>query len=158
MNYAFQRMTQPQAEHIARHWQYEGIYSFYDMAADPEDLAEFLDAGQRKDAYFTVHQGGETVGFYSFTPTSEDTIDIGLGMKPDLTGKGIGREFLKAGLEFADSAYRPDKITLSVATFNKRAITLYRHSGFNEVERFAQATNGSTFEFVKMVYHCGTTN
>lgn len=158
MNYTFERMTQLQAEEIAKHWLYEGVYSFYDMDADPEDLAEFLDAGQRKDAYFTVHQGEEMFGFYSFTQTSEDTIDIGLGMKPDLTGKGIGRDFLKAGLEFAESAYCPDKITLSVAAFNKRAITLYQNSGFNEVERFAQATNGSTFEFVKMIYHCSTTN
>ncbi|TAA67464.1 GNAT family N-acetyltransferase [Planococcus salinarum] len=158
MYYLFQPMTQRQAEEIAQNWHYEGDYSFYDMAADPEDLAEFLDAGQRKDAYFTVHQDGEMVGFYSFTQTSADTVDIGLGMKPELTGKGIGREFLKAGLKFAESAYRPDKITLSVAAFNKRAITLYRNSGFNEVERFAQATNGSTFEFVKMIYHCGTTN
>lgn len=158
MKYSFQPMTQPQAEEIAQTWRYEGDYSFYDMDADPEDLAEFLDAGQRKDAYFTVHQGGEMVGFYSFTQTSEDTTDIGLGMKPEWTGRGMGREFLKAGLEYAESAYRPDKITLSVAAFNKRAITLYQNCGFNEVERFAQATNGSTFEFVKMIYHCGNAN
>lgn len=154
MNHTFQPMTQQQAEEIAQNWRYEGEYSFYDMTADPEDLAEFLDPGQRQDSYFTVIQGGEVIGFYSFTQMSDATIDIGLGMKPELTGNGKGLDFLKAGLEFAESAYRPDKITLSVAAFNKRAIKVYQKIGFNEVERFEQATNGSTYEFVRMVYPC----
>ena len=154
MNHSFQPMTQEQAEEIVHSWHYEGDYSFYDMDADPEDLQEFLDPEQRKDSYFAVNQDEEVIGFYSFIQAADNTIDIGLGMKPELTGNGRGLKFLKAGLEFAESTYSPQKITLSVAAFNKRAITLYQNIGFQEVGRFAQATNGSTFEFVKMVYHC----
>lgn len=158
MNYSFQKMTQQQAEEIVKEWHYDGTYSFYDMDADPEDLAEFLDPNERNDTYFSVIQNEEVVGFYSFTQTVADTIDIGLGKKPDLTGNGRGHEFLIAGLEYAKSAYNPEKITLSVATFNKRAIKVYEKLGFKEVERFQQATNGSVFEFVKMIYHCRTAN
>lgn len=153
MNHSFQPMTQEQAEEIASEWHYEGDYSFYDMDADPEDLEEFLDPEQRKDSYFTVTLDREVIGFFSFTQTSDDTIDIGLGMKPDLTGNGRGHQFLKAGLEFAEAAYSPEKITLSVAAFNKRAIKVYKNIGFQEIKRFEQATNGSTFEFVKMIFH-----
>lgn len=154
MEYLFRALTQQQAEEIAAEWHYKGEYSFYDMDADPEDLKEFLDPAERSDTYFSVMQNGELIGFYSFTQTASDTIDIGLGMKPALTGKGRGREFLTAGLDHAKSAYNPENITLSVAAFNKRAIKAYEKMGFKEVARFQQATNGSIFEFVKMVCSC----
>ncbi|RLQ89830.1 GNAT family protein [Planomicrobium sp. Y74] len=157
MDYSFQTMTQQQAEEIAACWRYSGEYSFYDMDADPEDLAEFLNPEERNNTYFSVIQNGEVIGFYSFTQTADDTVDIGLGMKPDLTGNGRGSEFLKAGMEFATTTYNPRKITLSVAAFNKRAIKVYEKMGFKETERFQQATNGSVYEFLKMVHRCSNT-
>lgn len=154
MKYSFQLMTQQQAEEIADYWHYEGQYSFYDMDADQEDLQEFLDPEKRRDSYFVVMDQAELIGFYSFTQVMAGTIDIGLGLKPNLTGKGNGAEFLKAGLEFAQSEYNPKQITLSVAAFNTRAINLYKNHGFTEVEHFLQKTNGGSFEFLKMIYHC----
>ncbi|WP_416144827.1 GNAT family N-acetyltransferase [Planococcus koreensis] len=150
MNYTFQSMTQEQAEEIATKWHYKDEYSFYDMDADQEDLKEFLDAEKRNDSYFIVIKNQELIGFFSFNQITEDTIDIGLGMKPNLTGAGQGLDFLRAGLEFIESNYNPKKITLSVATFNQRAIKVYKKIGFKEVEVFVQATNGSRFEFLKM--------
>jgi len=158
MNYSFQKSTQQQAEEIAAHWRYSGEYAFYNMDADPEDLAEFLNPEARNNTYYSVIQNGRVVGFYSFTQTAQETIDIGLGMKPDLTGSGKGNEFLKAGMEYAKSTYNPQEITLSVAAFNKRAIRVYEKAGFKETERFQQATNGSVFEFVKMSYDCTSKN
>lgn len=62
--------------------------------------------------------------------------------------------FLKAGIDFAELIYKPQKITLSVATFNQRAIKVYRRIGFEEVDTYMQDTNGDSFEFLKMVYQC----
>ena len=59
---------------------------------------------------------------------------------------------MKAGLQFAQSRFKPAAITLSVATFNKRAIALYKQIGFKELETFNQTTNGGSYEFVKMLY------
>ena len=42
MGYMFTVMSQAEAEEIAYNWHYEGEYSFYDIEADEEDLAEFL--------------------------------------------------------------------------------------------------------------------
>ncbi|MGM0896497.1 MAG: GNAT family N-acetyltransferase [Bacillota bacterium] len=154
MHYTFQKMTQEQAEDIAANWRYEGKYSFYDMDADPEDLKEFLDPEKRADSYFVVLHNNELAGFYSFHQTDEERVDIGLGMKPDLTGRGRGVAFLEAGLQFTKTSYHPKKITLSVAAFNKRAIKVYENLGFREVESFVQATNGGRFDFVKMELDC----
>ncbi|GIN88825.1 hypothetical protein J6TS2_52110 [Heyndrickxia sporothermodurans] len=61
-------------------------------------------------------------------------------------------EFLKATLEFVKSDFDPQTLPLSVATFNQRAIKVYRKIGFKDVEVFKQDSNGSTFEFLKIEY------
>ena len=80
--------------------------------------------------------------------------DIGLGMRPDLTGNGRGSEFLLAGMDFVQSSFRVDKIMLSVATFNQRAIKVFRKVGFKDMDTFVQDTNGGAYEFLRMVYEC----
>ncbi|SEN48904.1 ribosomal-protein-alanine N-acetyltransferase [Paenisporosarcina quisquiliarum] len=154
MGYKFEIMTQEQAEEIAFNWHYDAEYSFYDMVADKEDLVEFLDPQKRGESNFIVTKDNDIIGFFSFTKVAINTIDIGLGLRPNLVGKGNGMRFLKAGIDFAESKYKPQKITLSVATFNHRAIKVYRRIGFEEVDTYMQDTNGDSFEFLKMVYQC----
>lgn len=154
MTYKFEVMTQEQAQDITFNWHYDGEYSFYDMEADKEDLDEFLDPGKRGNSMYAVINNNELIGFFSVKKEKEKTFDIGLGMRPDLTGRGKGLEFLKASIEFVENEYKPEKITLSVATFNQRAIKVYRKFGFNDINTFIQDTNGSTFEFLKMEYGC----
>lgn len=154
MAYNFSVLTQEQAEDIAFNWHYDGEYSFYDMEADKEDLDEFLNPEERGNSTYAVTEENELVAFFSISRVADGTFDIGLGMRPDLTGKGNGLEFLRAGINFIQTEYKPEKITLSVATFNQRAIKLYRKVGFKDVETFLQDTNGSTFEFLKMEFKC----
>ncbi len=71
--------------------------------------------------------GGRDAHLYG----GEDVMDIGLGMKPELTGKGLGKVFFQAGIVFAIKAFRPKTFRLSVATFNTRAITLYKKNRFS---------------------------
>lgn len=115
MGYKFEIMTQEQAEEIAFNWHYDAEYSFYDMMADKEDLVEFLDSQKRGDSNFIVTKDNDIIGFFSFTKVAINTIDIGIGLRPNLVGKGTGMGFLKAGIDFAESIYKPQKITLSVA-------------------------------------------
>lgn len=154
MPYTFQKMTEKQAEHIAYHWHYDGKYAFYNMEADEEDLAEFLNSEMRGDQYFTVMDKGELVGFFSFYQAKDNIIDMGLGMAPSLTGSGKGLAFVKAGMMFSMRKYNPKFLTLSVAAFNERAIKVYEKAGFEIVGTFVQQTNGSRFEFIKMMYTC----
>lgn len=147
-------MTQEQAENIAFNWHYDDEYSFYNMEDDEEDLEEFLNPQERGNSTFAVTEANELVAFFSYSKVADRTFDIGLGMRPDLTGKGNGIEFLRAVINFINAEVNPEKITLSVAIFNQRAIKLYRNIGFIDVNTFMQNTNGSTFEFLKMEYIC----
>ncbi|MFZ0369587.1 MAG: GNAT family protein [Halobacillus sp.] len=142
-------MLQKEAEEIA-HWKYNGIYSFYDMTADEEDYQEFINEEARGKRAFSVYEGEQLIGFYSIIPVESETVDLGLGLRPDMTGQGIGGPFLQKALEYAQIHYGARSFTLSVATFNERAIRVYENAGFKVVQTFMQPTNGSEYEFVKM--------
>jgi [ribosomal protein S18]-alanine N-acetyltransferase len=111
-----------------------------------------LDPESWKERYCAVLQDGELAGFFSFEQDGE-TITIGLGLKPELIGKGTGQDFVQAGLEFAKQKYRPSRFLLSVATFNKRAIRLYTHLGFKSDRISMIKTNGGEYEFLQMVWN-----
>jgi ribosomal-protein-alanine N-acetyltransferase len=132
-------------------WHYPEPFSFYDWAEDPDDLAELLDPSSRGDAYFAVEDdAGELVGWFSFKRKDSRTLQIGLGLRPDRTGQGLGGVFLQAGLKYARTRFRPEQFVLSVATFNKRAITVYERAGFAATHVFMHSTNGGEWEFVEM--------
>lgn len=148
------RLQQEQAEDIAFNSHYEGDYSFYDMEADEEDLNEFINPKARGNTTFAAMKENELVVFLIVDQLDNATFEIGLGMKPILTGKGMGYDFLMAILDFVKSKFTPEKIILSVATFNQRAIKVYKKAGFKEINTFMQDTNGSTYEFLRMEYKC----
>ena len=147
--YRFQQMDDADADEISG-WRYEPPYDFYDPDADPEDLAELRDPERRRNVYFSVRDGkGPLVGFFQFE-RNDEAVDVGLGLRPDLTGQGRGLEFLLSGLEFARERFGPDGFTLSVATFNDRAIAVYERAGFSRGDVFTHETNGGEHEFLRM--------
>lgn len=94
-----QPMSQDSAEQIAA-WTYPAPYDFYDMVADEEDLAQLLSESTRENTYFEVIRNGALFGFATFFP-KKDHLEIGLGMKPDQTGQGLGVNFYQAIEDYA---------------------------------------------------------
>jgi RimJ/RimL family protein N-acetyltransferase len=122
-------------------WTYEEPYNLYSFAGEKEVIEELLDGTY----YGCCNDQGELIGYFCFGENSqvpggrdanlyggEDVIDIGLGMKPALTGKGMGELFFQAGITFAAKEFSSKVFRLSVATFNTRAITLYKNIGFKQ--------------------------
>ena len=105
-------------------WRYPAPYDFYDGDADP-----VLNPERYFGAWDTA---GHLVGFYYFEPKPPD-LDYGLGLRPDLTGQGLGLDFFRDGLAFARERYRPERIFLHVAAFNERARRVYERGGFEVV-------------------------
>ncbi len=142
-------MTQAEAETIAE-WSYEPPYDFYDADADHRDLAELLDPALRGDHYFAAHDAtGELIGFLGLGREG-DVVGVGVGLRPDLTGRGLGLSFVEEGLAFAREQFAPARFRLSVATFNERAIKVYERAGFVMTRSFMHETNGGVFPFVEM--------
>jgi ribosomal-protein-alanine N-acetyltransferase len=148
MRFAIRPMTEPDAHAVAG-WHYPGVYAFYDWEQDVDDLGELLDPDEWARRYFAADRGGELAGFFVFT-LRDGIAEVGLGLRPDLTGRGLGAGFLADGLRFAADALGADGYTLAVAAFNARAITVYERAGFAEAERYRHRTNGGVHEFVRM--------
>jgi ribosomal-protein-alanine N-acetyltransferase len=150
MSFRFRLMSQADAEAIAG-WHYAEPFSFYDWAADPRDLAELLNPTARGDGYFAVEdETGELIGFFHYKEPHAPRLEIGLGLRPDRTGQGLGKSFVEAGLDFGRERFAPREFTLSVASFNRRAIKVYERVGFSTVRVFSHWTNGAEWEFVEM--------
>ena len=148
MKLEIQQMSQEDAEAIAA-WRYQGAYSFYDSDADADDLALLLSGEIRENRYFSALARDALVGFFEFK-VSGSTVEIGLGLRPDHTGLGLGLAFVEEGMAFARAQYAPREFRLSVATFNERAIRVYERAGFAPVRTYDHATAGSVHPFLEM--------
>ncbi|MGZ4278882.1 MAG: GNAT family N-acetyltransferase [Solirubrobacteraceae bacterium] len=148
-DFAIRPMTADDAQEVAA-WRYDEPYAFYDWDRDPDDLVELLDPSQWGRRYFAADDAdGRLAGFFVVKP-ADGVVEIGLGLRPALTGRGVGGAFLDAGLRFAAERFGARRVALAVAAFNHRAITVYERAGFREVRRYEHATNGAVHEFVWM--------
>jgi ribosomal-protein-alanine N-acetyltransferase len=123
-------------------WRYGPPYDFYDGDVEPV---------LNPERFFEVFApDGSLVGFYYFEEKGE-ALEIGLGLAPELVGRGLGLEFFRAGVEFGRQRFRPAKVILAVAAFNERAIKVYERAGFVEIGRHVrQFERWRDVEFVDM--------
>jgi ribosomal-protein-alanine N-acetyltransferase len=105
-------------------WRYPPPYDFYDGDVEPVLNPERFYEGRDGD--------DNLIGFYYFEPKPPD-LDYGLGLRPDLTGQGLGLDFFLAGLAFARERFKPRRVFLHVAEFNERARLVYERAGFRVV-------------------------
>ncbi len=143
------KMEQSEALEIAERWKYDGEYAFYDMTADPEDYEEIVTPEKRGNRYFSVFDGDELAGFFCVEQEGAD-VEIGLGLRPDLTGRGRGGAFLEEILWFVRENYSFEKIKLDVASFNQRAAKVYERAGFVKTGIAKVSTNGGIYDFTTM--------
>ena len=115
-------------------WTYEPPYDFYDTASDPEDAAAMRDPGKRDHFRAVLSEGSELEAFWWLDP-KDDAFEVGLGLRPDLTGRGLGEAIITAELDYVRERWRPEKFRLFVTVWNERAIRLYERLGFVEVGR-----------------------
>jgi RimJ/RimL family protein N-acetyltransferase len=115
-------------------WHYEPPHDFYDLASDPADAAEMRDPA-KAGHYRAVLGDDESLDAFWYFDRHDDVVEVGIGLRPDLTGLGLGESFLCSQLEYASQQWHPATIRLFVAAWNERAIRLYERLGFREVAR-----------------------
>jgi RimJ/RimL family protein N-acetyltransferase len=115
-------------------WHYEPPWDFYDLASDPDDAAAMADPARAEQRRAVLGEDGSLEAFLYFD-WHGDVTEVGIGLRPDLTGRGLGEFFLNAQLEYAASRWKPASFRLFVAAWNERAIRLYERLGFREVAR-----------------------
>lgn len=126
-------LSQDLALEIANHWRYQAPLDVYTISVNSETYAEMISPEARGDRFFAVIRNAALMGYFCIDQDGE-TVDIRLGMKPSLMGQGNGRAFYQA-IEDCVEHVQPASIKLTVATFHRKAQTLFHAFGFTEREK-----------------------
>jgi [ribosomal protein S18]-alanine N-acetyltransferase len=120
-------MTQADASDVAE-WCYEEPWNVYNSDGRIQAIAN----------YWAVVDDDRLVGFYCTGTEARvpgldaqpDTLDIGVGMRPDLVGVGNGREFAKVVMTHCLQTYPDDILRAVVQSWNERSLRLAASLGF----------------------------
>jgi RimJ/RimL family protein N-acetyltransferase len=149
-------LTREHAEDLST-WQYDAPYDVYDMiGTDPEELL------QPEVGYHAVLADDRLIGFRSFGPDGQvpgwdydaSALDTGGGLRPELTGQGLGRSAISAALAFGRQRFAPAAFRVTVASFNTRALRTVEALGFERVGSFEAARDARPFDvFIRAEGH-----
>ncbi|HZM21286.1 MAG TPA: GNAT family protein [Anaerolineales bacterium] len=152
MSFTFRPLDETSAQTIL-HWRYESPYDIYDLASPaPDSTLQYLLDPQ--NAFYSIYgQDGDLEAFCSFGPDGQvyggdyitPALDIGLGVRPDLTGQGKGLQYVSAVIDFAIRTYSPDRLRVTIAAFNGRAMRVWEKAGFQVVQNFRGGWTNSDF-------------
>ncbi len=145
-------LTAAQARAIAG-WRYEAPYDFYNMGAEAVDECVRYLSDPLNAFYSLMDERESLAGFCSFGPDGQvaggdyslEALDIGLGLRPDLTGRGQGAGYAVAALDFARSEFAPRLFRVTIAEFNQRAQRVWQKLGFGSAQRFQRTRDGVPF-------------
>jgi [ribosomal protein S18]-alanine N-acetyltransferase len=130
-------------------WHYEAPYDTYDMTdANPEFLTDPA-AG-----FYALTDESGLIGFRSFGVDGQvpggtydaSALDTGGGLRPALTGQGLGRRAISTGLEFGRQKFHPPAFRVTVAAFNLRALRVIKSLGFRHTDSFQALTGGRRYD------------
>lgn len=79
--------------------------------------------------YYAFFDDNVLVGFINILEEPTE-VSIGIGVNPDLCGKHYGQNILFATYDLSKRLYPDKPLYLEVRTWNTRAITCYKHAGF----------------------------
>ena len=116
-------------------WHYDPPYDFYDLASDPGDAAEMRDSAHAEHYRAVLADGDERLDAFWYFDWHANVVEVGIGLRPDLTSRGRGASFLRVQLGYATDRWAPASFRLFVAAWNERAIRLYERLGFRAVSR-----------------------
>ncbi len=152
MRLSIQPLTEAQIRDFIR-WQYDGPYAMYAMHDENEAESVAFFSNPTNGYYAIVDEAGLLLGFCNFGADAQvpggdyttDAIDVGIGMRPDLTGLGQGVDYAQAVFDFAYKLFPHRPLRATIAEFNQRAQKVCLKHGFVVVDRFERPDDKRPF-------------
>jgi len=152
MSFSFVPMDEPSAREVVA-WSYSAPYDVYNLGSGDVEAAVRVLIDPQYSYYAITSQDGDLVAFCCLgvdarVPGGDyaaPALDIGLGVRPDLTGQGRGITFVNAVLEFAHSKFGSSAFRVTIAGFNVRAQRVWQKAGFCLAQRFERRPDGAPF-------------
>lgn len=147
------RPLEPEGIHEIVAWQYEPPYEMYNITPTIDvNILALLIMGS--NSYYQIEDPElGLIGFCCFGEEgrvpggdySEEALDIGLGVRPDLTGQGFGHLFIEALCSYAKVMFAPTTMRVTIAAWNARAQRVWVKASFQEINRFKATHTGMEF-------------
>ena len=149
MFYILSPMNEESAR-IILSWRYDRSLDFYNPNLDEieETIQDFLNP---ENAYYSIFNNrNQLVAYCCFGVDARvkggnydiEALDVGFGMRPNLTRRGITFRIINAVYDFAKSNFSTTLFRVTVTEFNQQAIRLYEKAGFKQVEKFQREQDG----------------
>ncbi|MBK9123274.1 MAG: GNAT family N-acetyltransferase [Chloroflexi bacterium] len=153
MRFAFRPLTRAfVAESLT--WRYEPPYDVYNAyvsaAREAEVIATYFSG---ESAFRQIEMYGVPIAIASFGLDGQvdggdyhdEALDIGLGVAPGMTGKGLGTGIVRSVVGFAERTFSPPALRVTIAAFNLRAQRVWEKNGFRPASRFTATGSGMKF-------------
>ncbi|CAH0230408.1 Putative phosphinothricin acetyltransferase YwnH [Peribacillus simplex] len=105
-----------------------------------------------RETIIVAEINGEVIGWIGFQSENRKRMShkgsFGMMIRKSFRGMGIGKELIKALLEWAEANPFIEKVSLGVFSTNQRAISLYKKMGFVEEGRKIKEFKMSESEYV----------
>jgi [ribosomal protein S18]-alanine N-acetyltransferase len=135
-------------------WRYPPPYDLYHVElteAELQGAITFLI--DPANAYYRMDRVGELEAFCCYGNDAQvgggdysaDALDLGLGVRPDLTGQGQGAVYAQAVVLFGIQIYEPSTLRVTIAAFNQRAQRTWHKLGFTQHQEFLAPASGRPF-------------
>ena len=127
--YRVRDLTEDDLDEIAT-WTYDGPWSVYDSDGRLDPTLGYWAVvgapGERLAGFGCLGEDARVRGL----PEVGDVVDVGVGMRPDLVGRGTGAAFATAFLEFAATRTAALRFRVVVKDWNARSLRLVEQLGF----------------------------
>ena len=141
-------------------WQYEAPYDIYNFPpAQLEKYVQYnIDPSNNVHAMFD--QEDKLIGYCSYGldaqvpggDYSEEALDIGMMIKPELTGQGQGSNYVSTVIQNSVSKYHPRRLRVTILSTNLRAMKVWEKNGFQKTQTFESKKSQIEFSiFIKDV-------
>ncbi|AFY56113.1 acetyltransferase, ribosomal protein N-acetylase [Rivularia sp. PCC 7116] len=138
---------------IILNWRYDESLHFYNYNPSEieETVQEFLNP---KNAYYSIFNNrNELIAYCCFGTDARvkggnydtEALDVGFGIRPNLSKRGITFRIINAVYNFAKSHFLTTLFRVTVAEFNQQAIRIYKKAGFKQVQKFKRKQDGMDF-------------
>jgi [ribosomal protein S18]-alanine N-acetyltransferase len=134
-------------------WRYKPPYDIYNCPPDQMEASIQYNVDPRNNVYAMFAQDEGLIGYCSYGRDAqvpggdyrEEALDIGLMIKPEMTGQGLGTVFAREVIQNGISRYDPGTMRVTIAAFNRRAIRTWEKNGFQQTQTFKRSRDGMEF-------------